>query len=335
MKKSLALMLAAIVALAGCVGGIGGLNSPSDSDARTGTVNLYISDRPNDIDDFRHLNVTITKVGFKKVDDGSMNESDNSSMNATDDESEESDERGADETEDEDGEWITRDVDNRTVDLTQLKGDNATLLSEFGLPNGTYEKVFVYIDEVNPTLKNNESTRVKLPSGKLHINSKFVVGNGEDVDFVFDISVHKAGKSGKYILKPVVSESGTDVPIDEVDDEEDEEEDDRDEDEKEDDEEENEEEDDRDEREDDEEENETENQINLDVQGNVSVGENVTVRATHNGSAVANATVKVNGEEVGETDSNGEIVVVVPEEEFEVEVELDDMEGELEIELDS
>ncbi|MEF8842569.1 MAG: hypothetical protein V5A62_13240 [Haloarculaceae archaeon] len=40
--------------------------------------------------------------------------------------------------------------------------------------------------------------------------------SGEEVDFVFDATVFDAGKPGRYVLKPVASESGTDVPIREI-----------------------------------------------------------------------------------------------------------------------
>jgi hypothetical protein len=55
---------------------------------------------------------------------------------------------------------------------------------------------------------------VKLPSGKLQVTTPFTIGPDTSVDFVFDITVKKAGNSRKYVLRPVVSESGTDVPID-------------------------------------------------------------------------------------------------------------------------
>jgi hypothetical protein len=109
--------------------------------------------------------------------------------------------------------WVTYDVDNRTIDLTEYQGANATLLQNLTVPNGTYDKVFVYVSGIDATLDSGESVNVKLPSSKLHVNKQFTVGNGESVDFVFDITVFKAGNSGKYILKPVVGQSGTDVPI--------------------------------------------------------------------------------------------------------------------------
>ncbi|WP_226004712.1 DUF4382 domain-containing protein [Natrinema salinisoli] len=249
-------LVAALVAIAGCTGGMGGDltndsttddSSVTDSDGGAGTAAFYVSDEPNVIDDFEHLNVTITKVGFKKAGDGGdddSNETDEDDTNESDDEStdeeadddessnettddsestnetdEETDgneseaedeEAGGDDDGDEsDGGWVEHDVDNRTVDLTELKGANASMIDEFELPAGDYEKVFIYVSDTEGILTDGSETKVKLPSNKLQINSKFTIGDGERVDFVYDIAPHKAGNSGKYILKPVISQSGT------------------------------------------------------------------------------------------------------------------------------
>ncbi|QCS40920.1 DUF4382 domain-containing protein [Natrinema versiforme] len=264
------ILVAALVAVAGCAGGMGGQpasesagDDPSSvddsSDGGMGTAAFYVSDEPNVIDDFEHLNVTITKVGFKKAGgssetdgesddaddgnetddetDGEEDEADDGAANETDAEGEaqtdgdgENDSDG-EETDEEDGdgkdedgddekdgdkadgdggdEWVEYDVDERTVDLTELKGANASMIDEFDLPAGDYEKVFIYVSDTEGVLNDGSTTRVKLPSSKLQLNSKFTVGDGERVDFVYDIAPHKAGKSGKYILKPVISESGT------------------------------------------------------------------------------------------------------------------------------
>ncbi|OAQ52991.1 hypothetical protein HTG_09175 [Natrinema mahii] len=252
-------VVVALVAVAGCAGGMGGQpatdsadDGPSSaddsSDGGMGTAAFYVSDEPNVIDDFEHLNVTITKVGFKKAggssgaddgnesgdadegnetDDGAANETDADWAEQTEDgeendgnetdtddgDADEKDEEGDGETDDEetDGgdDWVEYDVDERTVDLTELKGANASMIDEFDLPAGDYETVFIYVSDTEGVLTDGSTTRVKLPSNKLQLNKKFTIGNNESVDFVYDIAPHKAGKSGKYILKPVISQSGT------------------------------------------------------------------------------------------------------------------------------
>jgi hypothetical protein len=379
-------LVAALVLLAGCAGGLTG--SPdgttatdsavqSTSDATSaGTVNFYVSDEQNAIGDFEHLNVTITRVGLKpaaegddeetddvadddadsedadgesasdenetsstataetETDDDSTDDADSTEDDAdsTDDEddadsTEDGDDAADDDSEAEDSdaesasedaeseEWVEYEVENRTVDLTELQGANATQLASFDVPNGSYEKVFVYVSSVNGTLKDGSDQRVKLPSGKLQLNSAFTVGNGEEVDFVFDITAFEAGQSGKYILKPVISESGTDVEIDSVDDDENE----------------------SDEREDDDRPTAAERALNASFTENVTRGENATLSVTRNGSAVANASVSVNAEEVGTTAADGTITIAVPEnaEELEVSVSRDELEAEVEIDFES
>ncbi|PSQ22823.1 hypothetical protein BRD06_09750 [Halobacteriales archaeon QS_9_67_15] len=294
-------------------------DSTGSTDANSGTVNFYVSDQPNDMDDFEHLNVTITQVQFHLVDAADTESADETEVNETatpvetdDNETEESENESEtdaegekmdeEDEESEDGRWVTREVNATDVDLSQLRGANATLLEQFDLPAGEYDKIHMEVSEVNGTLTNGESASVKLPSEKLQLNSQFTVENGSEVNFVYDVTVQKAGNSGKYVLKPVVSESGTDVVIERVDDE----------------------------REDD------DRSISASFLGNVSAGENVTVRVTENGSAVENATVMVDGEAAGSTDANGEYVLNVPSnaEELEIEVEDGDAEAELEAELD-
>jgi hypothetical protein len=375
MKRAGVVLAALLVVLAGCTGGPagaptttlddGGTDAPagandgntdsSDDGESSGSVNFYVSDRPGAMDDFASLNVTIDEVRFHLVDaangsdDGNAtsengtvtNESATTTVtanatatNATatqtvtpeveeeaedeaDDaeaDADEADEEADDEeAEDGDGRWVVRDGNGTTVDLTRLLGDNATLVAEFDVPAGEYDRVVLEVSDVNATLTDGSDQRVKLPSGKLQLNTEFEVGTEGEVDFVYDIMVHKAGNSGKYILRPVVSESGTDQPIDPVDkqgrpvD---------------------------DERDDDEGEDESE-RLTVALQGELAAGENVTVQVTNGSDAVANATVMVNGETVGTTDADGELVVTVPAdaEELEVEVTAGDSEGELEREF--
>lgn len=286
------LFVASVVVLAGCAGGVSDAPGSPTADATDpdtastttadgnqtdtaptaaadgGTVAFYLSDEKNAIGEFRHLNVTVTRVGFER--------------------------RAAD-----GGGWVEREVDNATVDLTKLQGANATLVDEYDLPNGAYGKVFVHVGEVDATLQNGEQVRVKLPSEKLQLTTEFTVDNSSAVDFVFDITVHEAGKSGKYVLKPVVGESGTDIPIEPAGDE------------------------------------ERREGLSLQFVGDVSPGENVTVGVTRGGEAVANATVLVNGDEVGTTAADGRITVEVPREEtVTVEAKQDDDQAELEVEFE-
>ncbi|MFC7070111.1 DUF4382 domain-containing protein [Halobaculum lipolyticum] len=261
-----------------------GAATGNGSDAGQSSMDFYLSDEQHAMGDFAHLNVTVTEVGLRKAN----------------------------------GSWVEHDVDDRTVDLTTLPGANATKLGTFGVENGTYTKVFVHVDGIDATLENGESTTVKLPSNKLQLNTEFTVGDGEEVDFVYDMSVFEAGNSGKYILKPVVSQSGTgdEVPIEDVDGEDDG--------------------DGADEGE--------EAELNASFVGTVTAGENATVEATRDGSAVENATVTVAQRADGElsvtttgTNANGTATFPVEANatELTVEVVAGDDETELEREFDT
>ncbi len=153
---------------------------------------LLVSDEPNDIGDFYSVNVTVSEIGILSAD------SDN---------------------------WTTYKV-NRTFDLVKLTGDNATEIWDGLIASGNYTKVFIYVDNVTGILKKvgaenqpGDNATIKLPSGKLQISIPFMVtrtGDNSTVDFVFDITIIKAGNSGKYILKPQIGESGPDQPYNDV-----------------------------------------------------------------------------------------------------------------------
>jgi hypothetical protein len=184
--------MAAVLVLAGCSGGVPG--GDDGSTGATGSVTFYVSDQPGAIEDFEHLNATITEVAVKPATDGTDGEEDDGN----------------------DTEWQRYDVDERTVDLTALRGDNATTLDTYDLPAGEYEAVSLSVSKIDGTLTGGESANVKLPSDSLKLQTPFTVESGESLEYVFDVMVVKSGQSGMYVLRPVISESGTDVPIREV-----------------------------------------------------------------------------------------------------------------------
>jgi hypothetical protein len=298
--------------LAGCPGGApGGAAGATDGAATTddgaGTVTLYVSDQPGAMGDFEHLNVTIDRVAYHRANASDADAEEDEAEDAEEEEAEAEDgdadanvtsteaeeaSESDDEPEEREG-WETYDINETTVDLTELQGENATVVGQQRLPNGTYDKVFLYVSEVDGTLDDGSSTKVKLPSGKLQLEKQFTVGNNESVDFVFDATVVKAGKSGKYILTPVVSESGTDVPIKEVG---------------------------RDE----------ESGLSARVAGSIERGAAATVTVTQRGEPVSGATVEVDDREYT-TAGDGTVMFDVPADAEEVEVEVEYEDGEVEL----
>jgi len=200
MKKSFTLLIALLLAVtvAGCAPaqpGIADATAPSGGAASTQTATavaavctseqpnflLLISDEANDIGDFSELWVTISGVGFVLGD-----------------------EEGVYEQLFDESDWVD-------VNLVGLTGEAAVAIWSGYVPEGDYTKIFLYVEEVwglPLEAEEDEAFEIKLPSSKLQIQLPVEVEGEEPTDFVFDISVHKAGNSGQYILKPQLSESG-------------------------------------------------------------------------------------------------------------------------------
>jgi len=140
-----------------------------------GNFAFFISDEPNDIGDFESLNVTISRVSLQTA---------NSSVNFI--------------------------PDVKTVDLTQLLGAQSQEIWRGDVPDGQYSQVIIYVSKVEGKLKSTGQTiDIKLPGNKLHISSSFDITAGTVTSFTFDITVIATGNNGKYILKPQISESGS------------------------------------------------------------------------------------------------------------------------------
>lgn len=157
---------------------------------------LLISDEVIAIEEFEYFKINITKFGVHQSGGG------------------------------ESGGWVEYDIEDEQVDLCEVLGLDAVEVWSGQLEaDTTYDKMFIYVGTSGETpaidakLNNtNEEPNVKLPSNKLHINKPFTTpSEGEEtVNFVYDITVVKAGKSGQYILKPQVDESGADKEFREV-----------------------------------------------------------------------------------------------------------------------
>jgi len=144
-----------------------------------GNFIFLMSDEVNAIDDFDELHVTVTKVGLHLT--------------------------GEEEA------IIEFEPETETVNLAQLKGDLAQEIWQGNVPAGEYSKVFLEVSEVWGILSaTGEVIEIKLPSGRLQISTPFTVESGETTNFVYDLTVVEAGRSGQYILKPQAGESGAD-----------------------------------------------------------------------------------------------------------------------------
>ncbi len=158
---------------------------PSPQPSPEGNFVFLISDDVNAINDFQSLNISISKIGLQREGEADQ--------------------------------WIELNPEVEVVDLTLLQGDKAQEIWRGNIPEGRYTKVFIHVSDVSGLLKEiGRSVSVKLPSEKLQISKLFEVTSGSVVSFVYDVTVVEAGRSGKYILKPQVGQSGADQRFEEI-----------------------------------------------------------------------------------------------------------------------
>lgn len=157
------------------VGGVGGADgTTAERPTDAGVLDAAPADRPTDIDDFEHLNVTVTEVTFERID----------------------------------GPSVTFDVDDQTIDLARLHGKNATLVDSSRMPEGVYTGAVIEVDGATGILETGEAVDVRLPGGQLRIEEPFTVEDDAPLEFAFDVTVVAADEDGEYVLAPVVSGPG-------------------------------------------------------------------------------------------------------------------------------
>ena len=114
-----------------------------------------------------------------------------------------------------DGGWITLGTPNRVVNLLDLTGGVAeTLVDGAALPAGSYGQMRLVLGPDNSVVLNDGTEfALKVPSGqqsgvKFPVHVDVAPNTTADVFIDFDahrsIFVHAAGKSGKYMMRPVV-----------------------------------------------------------------------------------------------------------------------------------
>ncbi|MEE9203366.1 MAG: DUF4382 domain-containing protein [Dehalococcoidia bacterium] len=253
--------------------------TPAPAPVVADNFRFLISDAPNAIGDFSSLMVEIDHIGVLRSGQGAQ--------------------------------WLQFEPDVAEVDLTDLVGENAQAIWSGNIAEGTYSKVFIYVDSVSGVLtEGNQEVEVNLPSSKLQISKPFQVTADTPVDFVFDVSVVAAGspkaKGGvKYVLLPQLGKSGADQKFREVKAQRPE---------------------------------EPGRKLQLSLEGEPQPGASVVLVVTHqDGGPAEGAAVTVDGRDAGTTDSQGRLQLALPqaEEEVEIKATLDEAEGELKIKLEA
>lgn len=111
----------------------------------------------------------------------------------------------------EDGKWIDLPVDPMVINLLDLTNGVDTLLSSADLDPGHYNELRLILGTENTVVVDGEINDLKTPSGQqsgYKIKFETDLESDEELDLIVDFdaarSVHEAGRSGKYILKPVL-----------------------------------------------------------------------------------------------------------------------------------
>ncbi|MGD8749381.1 MAG: DUF4382 domain-containing protein [Balneolaceae bacterium] len=110
-----------------------------------------------------------------------------------------------------DGKWMDLPVDPMQINLLDLTNGVDTLLASADLEPGRYNELRMILGPDNTVMEDSMMHNLKVPSGQqsgYKIKFNTVLEEGESIDVMIDFdasrSVHQAGKSGKYILRPVL-----------------------------------------------------------------------------------------------------------------------------------
>lgn len=178
------LSIAVLVALGvSCSDGI--LNSSEEDKAR---MNVHLTDAPGD---YQEVNVNITGMRIRYSPGADTSASDST---------------------DEEGEWIDLPVEPLTLNLLELQNGVDSLLASAELDPGFYNELRLILGDDNTVMVDSSLHDLKVPSGQqsgYKIKFETELNEGDEIDVVVDFdaarSVHRAGNSGMYILKPVLN----------------------------------------------------------------------------------------------------------------------------------
>ncbi len=145
-------------------------------------IKMAIGKAKNDISAFDHLNVTFYMARIHQA----FMENNTTTYN-----------------------WTEVELDNVTVDLTDLSTTNDTIVANLSLDAGNYTKIELFVSRTVGIVDGDE-VEVFVPSGKLKIVGDFELEANETASFTFDIDVVQRGKRAVYNLLPVVAKNQED-----------------------------------------------------------------------------------------------------------------------------
>ncbi len=139
-----------------------------------GSVRIYMKDAPLDLEQVDHIYITFSSITAHRTGQG----------------------------------WETIFEGEKTVDLKALMEGEA-LIADVKLEAGDYTQLRLQISEASIVV-DGQSHQLEIPSGEVKIPCLFTVDETSTVTIVLDFSakdsikVIEAGKSNRYILRPVI-----------------------------------------------------------------------------------------------------------------------------------
>lgn len=185
LKSALPLALVALLVVS-C--GDVSVNSPEETgpEAQFAHMNIHLTDAPAD---YQQVNVDVQGLRIHYT----PSSSDTSDTTTTE------------------GEWVDLPVEPMQVNLLELTNGADTLLASADLDPGHYRELRLLLGSDNTVMVDSTTHNLKVPSGqqsgyKIKFDADLEAGEEIDLTIDFDAarSLHRAGNSGKYILRPVL-----------------------------------------------------------------------------------------------------------------------------------
>lgn len=122
--------------------------------------------------------------------------------------------------EEEDSEWISIAIEPTVYNLLELNNGTEAILADMDFPTGELENIRVILGDHNQLVVSGDTVDLTVPSGStsgLKIKVDAEIENGASYKLVLDFdaaqSIVQAGKTDKYLLKPVIRASLQEVEV--------------------------------------------------------------------------------------------------------------------------
>ncbi|MDY6789551.1 MAG: DUF4382 domain-containing protein [Candidatus Nanohaloarchaea archaeon] len=168
-RKTLALLAAVAIVLAGCVG------QQQTEKEGPGNLQIVVSTENSDVE-FDDFNLTFAEA---TIDTG----------------------RSGDNT------TINKEIGEKELNMHKLAGDKASKLVDIELPSGEYDGLRLAISAAYTTIGGDKAPLL-LPNGIIDAENSFEVSAGETTRYMVKIKASQIGELNRYTVVPVNQKTG-------------------------------------------------------------------------------------------------------------------------------